>query len=40
MFDAARFKIGYGVSTYPGHSGSPVVVEDAIIAIHVGGEKG
>ena len=38
--DAAQLKIGYGISTLPGQSGCPVVVEEAIIAVHVGGEVG
>ena len=37
--DAALFKIGYGISTLPGQSGCPVVVEGSIIAVHVGGDK-
>ena len=37
--DAAQLKIGYGISTLPGQSGCPVVVEEAIIAVHVGGDK-
>jgi V8-like Glu-specific endopeptidase len=32
-----KFKIGYAITTLSGHSGSPVVAEDNIIAIHIGG---
>ena len=39
VVDGVEFKMGYGISTLPGQSGSPVVVEDAIIAVHVGGDK-
>lgn len=39
LVDIANFKIVYGVSTLPGQSGCPVVQDDAIIAIHVGGDK-
>lgn len=35
----SQFKIGYGISTLAGESGSPVVVDDAIIAVHVGGSN-
>lgn len=40
MVDIANFKIGYGISTLGGQSGCPVTVDDSIIAIHVGGDKG
>jgi V8-like Glu-specific endopeptidase len=30
-------KIGYAITTLPGHSGSPVFIEENIIAIHIGG---
>lgn len=39
MIDTASFKIGYGISTLPGQSGCPVVINDSIIAVHVGGFK-
>ena len=32
-----QFNIGYGISTVPGQSGSPVVDDNSIIAVHVGG---
>ena len=31
--------MGYGISTLGGQSGCPVTVDNAIIAIHVGGAK-
>lgn len=38
MIDPVRFKLGYGISTLPGQSGSPVVADNAIVAVHVGGD--
>lgn len=38
--NVSQFKICYGISTLPGQSGSPVVIGNTIIAIHVGGEIG
>jgi V8-like Glu-specific endopeptidase len=29
-----KFKIGYVINTLPGHSGSPVIFEENIIALH------
>lgn len=39
MIDALQSKIGYGISTLPGQSGCPVVMNNSVIAIHVGGDK-
>ena len=36
FFDMASRKIGYEMSTLPGQSGSPVTVDNCIIAIHLG----
>lgn len=39
LIDGEQRKIGYGISTLQGHSGCSVVLDDKIIAIHVGGFK-
>ena len=38
--DGQQGKLGYGVSTLAGQSGCPVVKDDRIIAVHVGGYQG
>jgi V8-like Glu-specific endopeptidase len=38
--DPASFKIGYSISTLPGQSGSPVIAEGSIVAVHNGGGMG
>lgn len=34
-----NFQLRYGISTLPGQSGCPVVANNSIIAIHVGGKE-
>lgn len=39
FIDTSRFKIGYKINTLGGQSGCPVIMDDSIIAVHVGGDK-
>jgi V8-like Glu-specific endopeptidase len=37
LYSPSEHRIGYAISTLPGHSGSPIVSSERIIGIHTGG---
>jgi V8-like Glu-specific endopeptidase len=39
VFEPSHSKIGYAISTLPGQSGSPIIFDQKIIAIHNGGGR-